>query len=151
MTIIIIRWPEKSLDHFFHPFLKRTLVGSQQAGLSSWLPDMLQAPNSHSGSFHSKKQAHTPSPIDELARIFNTALVATRSEAHRDFSVEIVEAIQSPPFKAILSAVRQHSLLEGITEKQAAEQIIGAFRKLDQIWADYVFQEGLERVRGRSG
>jgi hypothetical protein len=109
---------------------------------------MFQTSNTYSGSAPTNSQK--ASPIDELARIFNTALVATQVEHQRDFSVEIMEAMKSPAFKVVLSSVRQHALLEGITEKQAAEQVIGAFRQIDKIWTDYVFQEGLDRVRGRA-
>lgn len=56
--------------------------------------------------------------------------------------------MESPAFTAILTAVRQHSQLEGLPERQAAEEIVRAFRKLDQIWSDYVMQEGIDRIRG---
>lgn len=87
---------------------------------------------------------------DELARIFNTALVATLAGGARDFSTEIFELMESPPFRAILGAVRQHARLQGLSERQAAEQIIASFRKIDQVWSDYVFQEGVDRIKNPS-
>lgn len=88
-----------------------------------------------------------PAP-DELIRIFNTALVATQSAPGRDFSSEIFELIENPAFRAILGAVRQHARLNGLSERQAAEQIIATFRKMDRVWTDYVFHEGVERLKG---
>src|SRR5687767_9981799 len=57
---------------------------------------------------------------DELARVFNTALISTQTELKREFSAELSELTQSASFKAILSAVRHLSRVQGITERQAA-------------------------------
>ena len=84
---------------------------------------------------------------DELIRIFNTALIATQAEPSRDFTSEIYELMENPAFRAILSTVRQHARLQGVSERQAAEQIIQTFRKMDQVWRDYVFQEGVDRLK----
>ncbi|MGK5082205.1 hypothetical protein WDW37_02785 [Bdellovibrionota bacterium FG-1] len=93
---------------------------------------------------------HPPAPAsipDELIRIFNTALIATQTETSRDFSSEIYELMETAAFRAMLGAVRQHSRLQGLSEKQAAEQIIMTFRKMDRVWRDYVFQEGVEKLK----
>jgi hypothetical protein len=84
---------------------------------------------------------------DELARVFNTVLVSSQSKGKRDFSGELAELADSAPFKAILSAVRQLSRIHGLTERQASEQVIQTFRKMDQIWGEYVFREGLEKIK----
>jgi hypothetical protein len=84
---------------------------------------------------------------DDLVRIFNTALVSSHTEARRDFSGEIFELMESPAFRAILGTVRQYARLQGLSEKQAAEQIIMTFKKMDQAWSDYVFQQGVERLK----
>lgn len=84
---------------------------------------------------------------DDLARIFNTVMVTTQSKGKRDFSAELHELTDSAPFKAILSAVRQLSRIHGMTERQAVEQIIHTFRKMDQVWGEYVFREGLEKIK----
>jgi hypothetical protein len=80
-------------------------------------------------------------------RIFNTALIATQAEPGRDFTGEIYELMESPAFRAILGTVRQYSRLQGLSERQAAEQIISTFRKMDRVWRDYVFQEGVDRIK----
>ncbi len=54
--------------------------------------------------------------------------------------------MQSPEMAAILNAVKQHSRFQGIPERQAAEQIIQTFRKLDQVWSDYTLQEGIDKI-----
>lgn len=101
-------------------------------------------------SARAPQSAPTASPAnqDELIRVFNTALVATQAGAPRDFSNEIFELMENPAFRAILGAVRQYARLQGLSERQAAEQIIATFRKMDRVWSDYVFHEGVERLKG---
>jgi hypothetical protein len=84
---------------------------------------------------------------DELVRVFNTALVASHASPARDFSNEIFELMENPAFRAILGAVRQFARLQGLSERQAAEQIIATFRKMDRVWSDYVFHEGVSRLK----
>jgi hypothetical protein len=91
------------------------------------------------------------SQVDDLARVFNTALVSTRAGTVRDFSTELYSLVDSPAFRAILSSVRQLSRTSGCSEKEAAETLIETFRKLDQIWSEYIFQEGVDRLKTRIG
>ena len=86
-------------------------------------------------------------PQDDLARVFNTALIASQVDTNRDFSSELFQLTQSASFKAILSAVRHLSKVQGVPERQAAEQIIQTFRKMDEIWGEYLFREGVDRLR----
>jgi len=92
------------------------------------------------------EQAQPAMAVDDLARIFNTALVATKTQPNRDFQGELYQIMESPAFRAILTAIRQHARLQGLSEKHAAEQIIRAFRKVDELWNSYVFQEGVDRL-----
>ena len=101
------------------------------------------APNQGPASAANASQASQ----DELIRVFNTAIVATQAGSQRDFSGEIFELIENPAFRAILGAVRQFSRMQGVNERQAAEQIITTFRKMDRVWTDYVFQEGVDRLK----
>lgn len=92
---------------------------------------------------------------EHLARIFNTALIATRGEFRgeppgSDLSERIQSVVQSPTFNAILTTVRQLALREGISKKEAAEALIRTFRKLDHLWQEYVFSEGIEKIKGSS-
>jgi hypothetical protein len=84
---------------------------------------------------------------DQLVRIFNTAIVSTQAGKKRDFSAEIYELTESSSFKTILSAVRQLARVQGVSERQAAEEVIQTFRKMDEIWSEYVFKEGLDKLR----
>ena len=85
--------------------------------------------------------------VDELTKIFNTAVVSSRANANRDFSNELYNLVDSPSFEAILHGIRHLSNSQGVSERQAAEQIVKTFRKLDQVWTDYIFQEGVDRVQ----
>jgi hypothetical protein len=91
--------------------------------------------------------ASTGTSLDELTRLFSTAILTTRVQKKRNFSAELRELTESPSFRTILSAVRQHAQIQGLTEKQAAEQIIDTFRKIDEIWSEYLVQEGIDRLR----
>ena len=83
----------------------------------------------------------------ELARVFNTALVATRSQRGRNHSAELFQLMETPAFQMILHAARSLARTHGISEREASEQLIDTFRKVDQLWADYVFQEGMEKLK----
>jgi hypothetical protein len=118
-------------------------------------PSAVSSVPSPHGSHGSHTIAHAPAAAavpnqDELVRVFNTALVGTQAGAPRDFSNEIFELMENPAFRAILGAVRQFARLQGLSERQAAEQIITTFRKMDRVWSDYVFHEGVERLKGSS-
>ena len=89
--------------------------------------------------------------VDELTRIFNTAVIGTRVEATRDFSAELYSVIETPAFKTILNSIRQHARLNGSSDKSAAEEIIQTFRKIDQIWSEYLVREGLDRLKRQMG
>jgi hypothetical protein len=86
-------------------------------------------------------------PPEELARVFNTALVSTRVGAPRDHSQELFALMESPAFKALMDACRAFARNQGISDREAAEELILVFRKADTLWADYVFQQGVERLK----
>lgn len=98
------------------------------------------------GSSGINSSAASAMAVDDLARIFNTALVATKTQPGRDFQTELYQLMESPAFRAILTAIRQHARLQGLSEKHAAEQVIRAFRRVDELWSSYVFQEGVDRL-----
>lgn len=110
---------------------------TKQAAISS-------APSS-SVSSHQASQRMTQQ--DDLTRIFNTAMVSSHTDLKRDFSAELYQLTQSASFKAILSAVRQLSNVQGVSERQAAEQVIETFRKMDEVWSEYLYREGVDRLR----
>lgn len=85
---------------------------------------------------------------EELTRIFNTALVSQQAGTTRDVSGELYQLTEGPAFQAILNAVRQLAQVQGVPERQAAEQMIVTFKKMDTLWREYLTREGLERLRG---
>lgn len=105
-----------------------------------------------SSSTKTSSEINTPPPpsthVDDLVRLFNTALVSSRVDGVRDFSAELAQLVESPAFRCILASARQLSKMQSISEREAAEQIIRAFRKAERIWDDYLFQEGLDRLKG---
>lgn len=83
----------------------------------------------------------------ELTRLLNAAILSTRADRKRDFAGELYQLVESPAFEAILNAIRNLASTSGMSERQAAEAIIQTFRKVDQVWTEYVFQEGVDRLR----
>jgi hypothetical protein len=88
----------------------------------------------------------SPVSFDELVRIFNSALLTSRTKEPHDFSAELHQLMESPAFKMILQSVRQLARSQGTSEREAAEQMIETFRKIDRIWQEYVFREGVDRL-----
>jgi len=86
-------------------------------------------------------------PMDDLARLFNTALVSTRDQSSRDWMVEIQRLMETPAFHSLLTSIRHLARSQGISEVSAAEEMIRTVRALDSVWRDYVFQEGLDRIK----
>lgn len=89
-----------------------------------------------------------PSTKDHLTRVFNAAILSTKKTEKRNFSLELSELSSSVPFKAILNAVRQLSHVQGISERDASEQLIRTFRKMDELLGNYLIQEGIEKIKG---
>lgn len=88
-----------------------------------------------------------PSHPEDLTRLFNTVLVASKGGTPHHFLSELKTLTESRAFKAILTAVQELACSEKIRTHQAAEQIIQTFRKIDDIWQDYLLKEGLEKLR----
>ncbi len=89
----------------------------------------------------------TPVAMDDLAKLFNTALVSTRDQSDRDWMGEIQRLMETPAFRSLLSSIRHLARSQGISEVAAAEEMIRTIRSLDSVWRDYVFQEGLDRLK----
>jgi len=85
---------------------------------------------------------------DQLARLFNTAMISTRAESKDNFSEELFKLVKTPAFKSILQSVAELAKSEGCDQKVAAEDIVRTFRELDQLWSQYVYQEGVQKIRG---
>lgn len=88
------------------------------------------------------------SGIDPSTKLFNTAIIATKIPKLTNYSAKLSELVQSRSFQAILKAIREHALENGLSEEIAAEEIVQTFREIDQVWNDYIFQEGLDKLKG---
>jgi hypothetical protein len=85
---------------------------------------------------------------EELGRIFNTVMVSTVSQENADFPEEFKRIMDSPAFKCILGAIHAHSEAQKLPIRQATEQVIQTFRKLDDMWRSYIYREGVDRLGG---
>ncbi|MEO5970575.1 MAG: hypothetical protein ABIQ95_11660 [Bdellovibrionia bacterium] len=122
----------------------------QQRSFASHVANSMSKPSpvvAKAGPPQTKIAVPSKESRDELARVFNTAIVSSQANTTRDLSAELQQLTQSAPFKAILNAVRQLAAVQGITERQSAEVIIETFREMDEVWSEYVFREGLDKIR----
>jgi hypothetical protein len=110
---------------------------------TSPLSTPLEAPSANPGL------ASTPAigSLDDLGRVFNTALLTSRSRGGTDFSAEIQRLMASRAFHALLGSVRHLARTHGISEGTAAGEIIETVRRLDAAWQGFAFEEGLERLK----
>jgi hypothetical protein len=135
---------------YFNPANRAPLRSSPLKGTYAHPIKPIPAPPQAQARSYSPSVPHSKqSPPDVLAKVFNSALVATRAKTKRDFSAELHQLMDGASFKTILNAVRQLSCVQGISEQQAAEELVETFRKLDSLWDDYIYKEGVGRLRGQ--
>lgn len=84
---------------------------------------------------------------ENTVKVVNTAFIETAARAVTDHGTELYQLVQTPGFKAITDAVRILARSQGLSEKDAAETLIDTFRKVDQIWKDFVYSEGIKRLK----
>lgn len=84
---------------------------------------------------------------DRLNQIFNTALVSSHAESKPDAAGEIHMLMGSPGFGAILQAIQLLAGDQGISEIEAARELIRTFRRMDRLWTEYLVSEGVERLK----
>lgn len=85
---------------------------------------------------------------DQSTKLFNTAVIATKISKLSDYSSKLGELVQKPAFAAILESIANYARSTGVSEEAAAEEVIQTFREIDQVWDNYIFQEGLDKLRG---
>lgn len=86
------------------------------------------------------------SQLDDLTRIFNSAVVELQAQPKRDFSAELFELVKTPAFSAVLSAVNELARAQGISEKSAAVLVFQTVEKLGLLWGEYLKQEGTRQL-----
>lgn len=84
---------------------------------------------------------------NRLNQIFNTALVSSHAEAKLGAASEIHALMDSAGFGAILQSIQLLAGEQGISEIEAARELIRTFRRMDRLWTDYLVSEGVERLK----
>lgn len=117
------------------------------------------SPSSHSHQSESETRIQQPvsedsftqdltgQKLSELTRVFNSVLLSSRTKRKKDFSAELYALVESPAFRAILTSIQQLAAVHHVSERQATEQVIQTFRKIDDLWDEYMFREGLDQYR----
>jgi hypothetical protein len=82
-----------------------------------------------------------------LNQIFNTALVSSHTESRPDTASEIRKLMEMPAFGASLNATQLLAGEQGVSEIEAARELISTFRKLDRLWGEFLVSVGAERVK----
>src|SRR5665647_1806996 len=101
-----------------------------------------------SGNAHEAKlEMNDSAQRSRLNQIFNTALVSSHSEAKPDSAAEIHTLMESPGFGAVLQSIQLLAGDQGISEIEAARELIRTFRRMDRLWMDYLVSEGVERLK----
>ena len=88
-----------------------------------------------------------PAHQNRLKQIFNTALVSSFTDVKPDSAEEIHTLMDSPGFGAILQSIQLLAGEQGISEIDAAGELIRTFRRMDRLWTDYLIAEGVERLK----
>ncbi len=96
-----------------------------------------------------KRKNQAGQAAKRFTKVLNTAIVSTRIEIPRNLSHELKGVMQTPAFRAILKATHDLANRQQLSERDAAEQIVRTFRKLDELWGEYLIREGVEKIKGR--
>ncbi len=84
---------------------------------------------------------------NRLNQIFNTALVSSRADVDPGSASEIQSLMETPAFGAILQSIQLLAGDQGVSEIDAARDVIRTFRKMDLLWTEYLVAEGVERLK----
>lgn len=87
------------------------------------------------------------SEVDRTTKLFNTAIIATKIPKLANYSLKLNELVTSPAFQAIVEAIQNYAVQSGLSEDESAEEIVQVFREIDRVWDDYIFQEGLSKLK----
>ncbi len=115
-----------------------------------WNPHSNPQPGTAPGAreaYETKFEMDDSAQRSRLNQIFNTALVSSHSEAKPDSANEIHALMESPGFGAVLQSIQLLAGEQGISEIEAARELIRTFRRMDRLWTDYLVAEGVERLK----
>ena len=103
------------------------------------------SPQTTAGS--SNLEADDSMQRSRLNQIFNTALVSSRADAKPNSATELHQLMETPAFGSILQSIQLLAGEQGVSEMEAARDVIRTFRKMDQLWTEYLVSEGVERLK----
>ena len=87
------------------------------------------------------------SSADHQTKLFNTAIIATKVPKNTNYSTRLNALVKNRAFKTILKTIAAYAEETGMPQDQAAEEIVQTFREIDAIWDEYIFHEGLEKLK----
>lgn len=87
---------------------------------------------------------------EQILKLLNTAVVSSKEKETKNLGRELQELIKSPAFQVILASVRELARRKRIPERDAAEQIVSAFHRLDDLWTTYVQNKGVQDLKFKS-
>lgn len=85
---------------------------------------------------------------DALFKQLSTAVVKNLAPQETLESKDLQSVRSMPAMRALLSAIRDLAHSEGCSEKESAEQMVQAFRQLDRVWSQAIFQNGVQQILG---
>jgi len=84
----------------------------------------------------------------ESLQILNTAIIQSKNkDINVSYEDRLNELKKSPALNALGKSIAILSKEQGISNDQAAQQIVETIRSLDKIWTDFVVMEGLDRLK----
>lgn len=83
---------------------------------------------------------------EHLTKAICTAFVSTlKNKDKRPY--DLGQLLHTPAFEMFAVSVQKLAEQQGCSPEEAAEEMLRIIRRVDDIWRDYVFQEGIERIR----
>lgn len=105
--------------------------------------------------FKHPSMSHSNIPLDSkdeeyLTKALNTAFVTSGDLTNQASLQELIGLSRGPAFRAILASIHRLSQEMGCSESEAAIEIVQTFRRLDRLWHDYVFNQGIEKLKSKT-
>ncbi len=110
-----------------------------------WTPLSETKPESPTASSH--LELDDSAQRMRMNQVFNTALVSSHAETRPETAEEIQGLMKTSAFGAILQSVQLLAGDQGISEVEAAREIIATFRQMDRLWTEYLVSEGAECLK----
>jgi hypothetical protein len=94
------------------------------------------------------------STIDNNIKAFNTAIISskiisnkTETQKNKSSTERLTSLIQTNAFHAIIKLIQTYAEENHKTIDEASIEIIQTFREIDEIWNEYIFNEGLNKLK----